>query len=188
MLLRRLSNFRRIGQIQTQISRLYDLMRSYSRASYQIWKCRKTYHNDVIKWKLCSRNWPFVRGIHRSRWIPRTKGQWRGTLIFSLICVWINSWVNNREAGDLRRHRGHYDVSVMSRVTLHSVVLHIYTIHVWVHLILEYIGILIVSWSHLGCQKTHVLKFKSTLNLLKRICYLNWYDYVLNQYGIFRKN
>ena len=42
------------------------------------------------------------------------KDQWRGTLLFSLICVWINGWVNNREAGDLRRHRGHYDVSVMS--------------------------------------------------------------------------
>ena len=41
------------------------------------------------------------------------KGQWRGALIFSLICTRINDWVNNREAGDLRRHRGHYDVSVM---------------------------------------------------------------------------
>ena len=42
-------------------------------------------------------------------------GQWRRALIFSLICVWINDWVNNREAGDLRRHRGHYDVNVMCR-------------------------------------------------------------------------
>ena len=41
------------------------------------------------------------------------KGQWRGALIFSFICVWINDWVNNREAGDLRRHRGHYDVNAM---------------------------------------------------------------------------
>ena len=30
-----------------------------------------------------------------------------------LFCVWINGWVNNREAGDLRRHRAHYDVIVM---------------------------------------------------------------------------
>ena len=29
------------------------------------------------------------------------------------ICVWINGWVNIREAGDLRRHRAHYDVIVM---------------------------------------------------------------------------
>ena len=36
------------------------------------------------------------------------KGQWRGALMFSLICAWINGWVNNCEAGDLRRHRAHY--------------------------------------------------------------------------------
>ena len=41
------------------------------------------------------------------------KGQWRGALMFSLICVWINDWVNNREAGDLRRYRTHYNVIVM---------------------------------------------------------------------------
>ena len=35
-------------------------------------------------------------------------------LMFSLICVWINSSVNNRKAGDLRRHRAHYDVIVMN--------------------------------------------------------------------------
>ena len=39
------------------------------------------------------------------------KGQWRGALMFSLICAWINDWVNNREAGDLRRYRGNYDVN-----------------------------------------------------------------------------
>ena len=33
--------------------------------------------------------------------------------MFCLICVCINGWVNNREAGDLRPHRGHYDVNVM---------------------------------------------------------------------------
>ena len=59
------------------------------------------------------RYWPFVRGIHRSPVNSPHKGQWRGALIFSLICAWINAWVNNREAGDLRRHRVHYDVIVM---------------------------------------------------------------------------
>ena len=43
------------------------------------------------------------------------KGQWRWALTFSLICAWINDGVNNREAGDLRRHRGHYDVIVMQK-------------------------------------------------------------------------
>ena len=41
------------------------------------------------------------------------KDKWRGALMFFFICVWINGWVSNREAGDLRRHRGHYDVNVM---------------------------------------------------------------------------
>ena len=41
------------------------------------------------------------------------KGQWRRVLTFSLIWARINSWVNNREAGDLRRHRVHYDIIVM---------------------------------------------------------------------------
>ena len=36
-----------------------------------------------------------------------------GALKFSLICVWINDWVSNREAGDLRRDSVHYDVTVM---------------------------------------------------------------------------
>ena len=33
--------------------------------------------------------------------------------MFSLICVWINGWVNNREAGENRRNLAHYDVTVM---------------------------------------------------------------------------
>ena len=41
------------------------------------------------------------------------KGQWHGALMFSLICAWISGWVNNREAGDLRRQRAHYGVIVM---------------------------------------------------------------------------
>ena len=69
-------------------------------------------HDDVIKWKHFPRYWPFVRGIQRSPVNSPHKGQWRGALMFSLICVWINGWVNNREAGDLRRHRAHYDVTV----------------------------------------------------------------------------
>ena len=69
-------------------------------------------HDDVIKWKHFPRYWPFVRGIQRSPVNSPHKGQWRGGVMFSLICVFINSWVNNLEAGDLRRHRAHYDVTV----------------------------------------------------------------------------
>ena len=55
-------------------------------------------------------------GIHWSPVNFQHKGQWRGALMFSLICVWINGWENNREAGDLRRYRALYDVIVMTCV------------------------------------------------------------------------
>ena len=44
------------------------------------------------------------------------KDKRRGALIFSLICAWIDGWVNNREAGDVIRHRAHYDVTVRAPV------------------------------------------------------------------------
>ena len=71
-------------------------------------------HDGVIKCNHFPRYWPFVRGIHRSPVDSPNKGQWRGALMFSLICAWINGWVNNREAGNLRCPRSHYDVIVMS--------------------------------------------------------------------------
>ena len=51
---------------------------------------------------------PFVSYL-----ISPHKGQWRGALMFSLNCAWTNGWANNRDAGDLRRHRAHYDVTIM---------------------------------------------------------------------------
>ena len=65
-------------------------------------------HDDVTKWKHLPRYWSFVREIHRSPVNSPHKGQWRGALMFTLICTRINGWVNNREAGDLRRNRAHY--------------------------------------------------------------------------------
>ena len=69
--------------------------------------------DDVITWKHFPRYWSFVWGIHRSPLNSSNIGQWRGDLMFSLIYVWINGWVNNREADDLRCYRAHYDVTVM---------------------------------------------------------------------------
>ena len=75
-------------------------------------------HYGVITLKLFPRYWPFVRGIHRSPVNSPHKGQWRGALMFSLICAWTNIWPNNRDPGDLRRHRAHYDATVILPVRL----------------------------------------------------------------------
>ena len=56
--------------------------------------------DDVIKWKHFPRYWSFVWGIHQWPVNSPHKGQWHRALIFSLICTWINGWVNNCEAGD----------------------------------------------------------------------------------------
>ena len=62
---------------------------------------------------LCAGNSPVpVNSLH--------KGQWRGALMFSFIYARINDWVNNREAGDLRRQDGHHDVIVMCARSRHQ--------------------------------------------------------------------
>ena len=78
------------------------------------------HHDDIIKWNHFPRYRPFVRGIHRSPVNSPHIGQCHGALMFSLIFPWINGWVNNREAGDLRRNCAHYDVTVMSSLKVIS--------------------------------------------------------------------
>ena len=46
------------------------------------------------------------------RWIPLTKASDAELWCF-FICAWINCWVNNRDAGDWKHHRAHYDVTLM---------------------------------------------------------------------------
>ena len=100
-------------------------------------------HDDVIKWKHFPHHWPFVRGIHRGLVNSPHKNQWRVALMFSLICAWIDGWVNNREAGDLRRYRAHHDVTVMSsrhfmrmqwQQSYHDICKNVYDHFVWIWL------------------------------------------------------
>ena len=61
-----------------------------------------------VKFKLKNGNFfrvtgPLCREFTGHRWIPRTKASDAELLMFSLISAWIISWLNNREAGDLRR-------------------------------------------------------------------------------------
>ena len=82
-------------------------------ADAYMWHQVQWAHGDVIKWKHFSALLVVCAGIHRSPVNSPHKGQWCGALMFYLICAWINGWVNNHEAGDLRGYSAHYDVSVM---------------------------------------------------------------------------
>ena len=73
-------------------------------------------YKDMMKWangSIFRVTGPLCRGIHRSPVNSPHKGQWHGALMFSLTCTWINGWVNNHEASNLRRHHVHYDITVM---------------------------------------------------------------------------
>ena len=62
------------------------------------------------------------------RWIPRTKASDAEHWYFLWSAAWINGWVNNGEAGDLRRNRSHYDVIVMV-LSPNSFCLSVRTVH-----------------------------------------------------------
>ena len=49
--------------------------------------------------------------------------------MFSLIFTWTNSWANHRDAGDLRSHRAHYDVTVMLNLRVRIITVRAHTIH-----------------------------------------------------------
>ena len=102
----------KLYDVRTNLSKMPTQQKS---SSWNPFRGGTWWHDDVIKWKRFTRYWPFVRGIH---WFPVYSpyiGQWRGVLMFSSIYVWMNDWVNNREAGDVRCHRAHYNVTAMLR-------------------------------------------------------------------------
>ena len=75
-----------------------------SRVAGAMWRHKMGTFSALLA--LCEGNPPVTDGSPH-------KGQWRWALMISLICVWTNSWANNRDGGDLRRHHAHYDVTVM---------------------------------------------------------------------------
>ena len=81
-----------------------------------------------------------LSGIHRSSVNSPHKGQWRVALILALIGAWINGWVNNCEAGDLRRHRAHYNVTVMIKSISVLIIIYLHIRGRWLQsLLIEHI-------------------------------------------------
>ena len=56
-------------------------------------------------------------GNYRSPVNSLHKGRWHGALVFPLICTGTNTWANNWDAGDLKRHRDHYHSTLMWRIS-----------------------------------------------------------------------
>ena len=75
-------------------------------------------HDGVIKWKHFRVTGHLHGEFTGHRWFTRTKAS--DAELWSLISAWITGWVNNGKAGDLRRHRAHYYVTLMSPLCLLS--------------------------------------------------------------------
>ena len=93
------------------------------RTEMRIWSYSSSFRWWRHQMEHFSLYWPFMWLVHRSPVNSPYKDQWHGAFMFSLIFASIKGSVNNREAGDLRRHRAHYDVIVMKamkRVTSRS--------------------------------------------------------------------
>ena len=114
----------------------------------------------------------------------------------SLICARINGWVNNGEAGDLRRHRAHYDVIVMP-------ILH-FNQHWYIGILLEWIlelfnRLLMTIW-YLKWKRIQALLVFFSLQSLEYVIKLisRWLDglissyslpfFILNQFGGYKPN
>ena len=87
--------------------------KSYTQYSICFVFCSGFVPADLYIWSKVTMMTSSNGNIFRSPVNSLHKDQWRGALLFSLICTRINGWVNNSEAGDLRRHRAHYDVTEM---------------------------------------------------------------------------
>ena len=94
---------------ETFYEEVISLIRYLNRWSFTWWRHQMEIFSAILA--ICAGNSP-VPGD------SSYKGHWRGALMFSLICIWINGWVNNRKAGDLRRYRAHYDVTIMHLMKL----------------------------------------------------------------------
>ena len=70
-------------------------------------------HNDVMKRNIFRVTGHLCGEFTGPRWIPLTKASDAERWCFLWSAPWINGWVNNREASDLRRHRAHHDIMAM---------------------------------------------------------------------------
>ena len=91
----------------------------YPTYQYTVSDSQEPRHRRLLLWcrhqmEIFSASLVFCEGGFTGyRYILLTKASDAELLFLSLICTWTNSWAKNEDAGDLRRHCAHYDVSVM---------------------------------------------------------------------------
>ena len=146
-----------------------------------------TRHDDVMTWEGFPHYWPFSWWRHQMETFSASLAICAGNSWFTLICARINGWINNREAGDLRRRCTHYDAIVMckgnpmvaSHGRTHSsallIVISIATVSSSVSL--WYLSVALrCSW----CQSRLCLKQSKFKRIHMSWCYGSWTDGLFN--------
>ena len=118
------------------------------------------------------------------RWIPRTKASDAELWCF----LRYNGWANNRKTGYLRRHRSHYDVTVMRNTVdganenIRYYICHIYVIYIYIYTIVITVIICIIR-THLetldliSCDDSvHniTVDLSSAFSRDKNVCIFSW--------------
>ena len=83
---------------EPMLEQIFELSVIWSTTMLMGSHCNAMEHYDVIKWNYFPHYWPFVWGIHRSAVNSPHKGQWRGALMFSLICA-LNKRLSKQSSG-----------------------------------------------------------------------------------------
>ena len=142
----------------------------------------------------------FVWGIHRSPVNSPHIGQWRGALMFSLICAWINNCTNAGDAGDLRRHRAHYDVNVIYTMLTTGAGYILFKFYIaihdfryitrWSHLFqnirrfvvtyLQFQNVLPLKSCWLISAEKNVYRYQPPYEVLRLVCFVNipWFGFL----------
>ena len=104
-------------------------------------------HGDVIKWK----HFRVVKGIHGSTVVSPYKCQWRGALMYSLMCATTNCWANSQHAGALRHHLD----SIAQLLILSELLYGSVTWHRWLLIMIWYYAIIKIELFVVrNCQHT----------------------------------
>ena len=108
----------------------YDFMSSVLRGSW--WRHRMEIFSALLS--LCAGS--SVNSPHEN--------QWRGALMFCLICALTNGLVNNRDAGGLRRNCAHYEVTVTCYMKPPTFVYHL-EVYILVYFLVVCTGIMYLN-------------------------------------------
>ena len=121
---------------------------------------------------ICAGNSPVPGEFPTQRPVTRS-------FVFSLICVWINGWVNNREAGDLRCYRAHYDVTVMFASDWYRAHLLVWDLQVSSDDLASWVTVPdVVMWCSRTCFAIHavlLLRNEPAINLTSILYIIRWY-------------